>query len=521
MDLRPWGKTPPGSRTIRPEVRAPSDVGRLIEAAGGLGRAPLVVLANREPYVHERAGDGSITVRRPPGGLVTGIEPLLRACGGTWIAHGSGSADVETAAPDGTVAVPPGKPSYTLQRIFLSDREVDRYYSGFANEALWPLCHRAHVRPIFRYEDWSAYRDVNRRFADAAVAAGPDSPILVQDYHFALVPQRIRERNSAAVVGLFWHIPWPEPEMFGICPWSRNLIEGLLGSDVIGFHTDDDGRCFLESASRLLGREVDWEERAVMHRGYRTLVRTYPISVEWPFPAAGRDEGVRLRRELGIDADIHVSVAVDRADYTKGLVERVLAVETLLDGAPHLARRYVLVQLAAPSRQRIGRYRHVMQELRDEVARVNQRFERGSWQPIVLRDQGASPAEVRRYYAMADSALVTPLHDGMNLVAKEYVASCTDDRGTLVLSRFAGAARELRDALIVNPYDVRDVAAAILRAVEMPVPERTLRMRSLRSAVARNTIYDWSANLLTDLRRVRTARAGRKEDHELLHARGA
>jgi trehalose 6-phosphate synthase len=467
--------------------------------------APLVVVANREPYVHERT-DAGVIVQRPPSGLVTGIEPLLRACGGTWVAHGSGSADFETTGPDGMIGVPPEEPEYDLYRIFLTPDEIERYYCGFANEALWPLCHRAWTQPVFRHEDWEAYQRVNRRFARAAGEA-KGKLVLVQDYHFALVPRLVRESRPNAAVGLFWHIPWPDAGTFAICPWREAILDGLLGADIVGFHTAEYCANFLESVACTLPRtRVNRGDMSVEVDGRRVRVRPYPISVEWPYPAASREAGMALREELGIASDVHVSVGVDRCDYTKGLLERVAAIELLLEEHPELRGRYVHVQIAAPTRMQIGRYRDLSVELAAAVARVNERFGSEAYTPIVLRLESMLPPEVRRHYAMADSAIVTPLHDGMNLVAKEYAASCGETRGALVLSRFTGAAAELDGALLVNPYDLREVAGAIVRAVRMPAAERAARLRQLRRALERNTIDDWAVSQLADLARMRVER---------------
>lgn len=476
---------------------------RMQQLANDLRQRPLVVVSNREPYVHEH-GDGGIVVQRPPGGLVTGLEPLLRACGGTWIAHGSGGADFDTAGPDGLVAVPPEDPRYRLRRLFLTPEEVERYYCGFANEALWPLCHLAYAQPRFRDADWQAYRAVNARFARAAAAHAAKGLVFVQDYHLALVPAAIREAVPSAEIAHFWHIPWPNVEVASICPWMGELVTGLLGADVLGFHTQQHCRNFVETARALVpGCRVSAAGDAIELRGHRTVVRPYPISIEWPYPVASDADGTALRSELGIAPDVHVSVAVDRCDYTKGLVERLAAIELMLEQHPELRGRFTLVQIAAPSRMQIDRYRDLGRELADGVARLNARFATGSWRPVVLRLESVAPEDVRRHYAMADSALVTPLHDGMNLVAKEYAASCRGDRGVLVLSRFAGAADEMEGALLVNPHHPSDVAAAIVRAIEMPAMERAARIRTLRAAVERNTIYDWAANLLGDLAALR------------------
>lgn len=464
----------------------------------------LVVIANREPYAHEWGLDGRAVVKRPASGLVTAIEPVLRACGGTWIAHGSGSADRANSDRAGRLAVPPGAPEYTLRRLWIDEQDYQRYYAGLANEGLWPLCLMAHAQPVFRPLDWIAYQAVNETFARAAVDETTSEGLaLVQDYHFALVPRMIRNQAPHVVTSLFWHIPWPHSEMIGICPWKETLIEGMLGADILGFHTRRYCLNFLESAQRYLECRVDLEEMSISFGGHRTLVRAYPISVEWPYPSASPEQGAALRRSLGIAPDVHVSLGVDRADYTKGLIERVAAVEVLLDENPSLAGKYVLVQLASPTRTCIEKYQQLSADLKEMVERVNERFGTTSWKPVVLQMRTFSPEEVRTYYRMADSALVTPLHDGMNLVAKEYVAACDDGDGALVLSEFAGAAKELEGALLVNPYDIQQMAQAILRAVGMPLSERRARMQVMREHIASNSIYDWSEKLLSDMRDVR------------------
>ncbi|MBK5260035.1 MAG: trehalose-6-phosphate synthase [Thermoanaerobaculia bacterium] len=463
----------------------------------------LVVIANREPYSHEWDAGGKVVVQRPASGLVTGIEPILRACGGTWIAHGGGSADRTQADRMGRLAVPPGAPEYTLRRLWIDEDTYDRYYSGFANEGLWPLCHLAHTRPSFRAPDWTAYQAVNETFAHAAAEeAGADGLVLIQDYHFALVPKLIREQAPHVVTSLFWHIPWPNSEVAGICPWKETILEGMLGADIVGFHTRQYCLNFLDTVQRYLECRVDLESMSVSYGGHSTLVRPYPISVEWPYPAASRAEGEVLRGSLGIPATTHVSLGVDRADYTKGLLERVAAVELLLEENPAILGKYVFVQVASPTRTSILEYQRLADDLKEAVDRVNSRFGTEAWNPIVLQMRTFAPEDVRRYYAMADSALVTPLHDGMNLVAKEYVAACSDGDGALVLSVFAGAAKELDGALLVNPYDTQQVAGAILRAIRMPLAERRARMQTMRDQIASHSIYDWSEKLLAGMREV-------------------
>ncbi|HEV7768388.1 MAG TPA: trehalose-6-phosphate synthase [Thermoanaerobaculia bacterium] len=469
----------------------------------------LVVLSNREPYTHEWDASGTVNVKRPASGLVTGIEPMLRACGGTWVAHGSGSADRAYSDRLGRLPVPPAAPEYVLRRLWIEDEEYERYYSGLANEGLWPLCHMAHTQPSFRAAEWASYQSVNEKFAQAAVEeTRADGLLLIQDYHFALVPRLVREQAPHVVTSLFWHIPWPNSEVIGICPWKEALLEGMLGADIVGFHTRHYCLNFLETAQRYLECRVDFDDMSISYGGHRTLVRPYPISVEWPYPSASRTQGQALRRSLGIGNDVHVSIGVDRADYTKGLVERVAAVEQLLEDNPSLLGKYVLVQLASPTRMRIRRYQQLADDLKEIVERVNARFGTETWTPVVLQMRTFSAEEVRQHYAMANSALVTPLHDGMNLVAKEYVAACDDGDGALVLSQFAGAAKELEGALLVNPYDTQQVARAILRAVRMPLAERRARVQVMRDQIASSSIYDWSEKLLTDMRDVQQHDAG-------------
>jgi len=484
----------------------------------GGGDERLVVIANREPYSHEWEPDGTLAVRRPASGLVTAIEPMLCARGGTWIAHGSGSADRFASDREGRLAVPPGAPAYMLRRVWLDDDQHQRYYAGFANEALWPLFHMAHVKPAFRREDWAAYQAVNETFALAALDEVRDGMILVQDYHFALVPRLIRQFAPSITTSLFWHIPWPNPEIIAICPWKDALLEGMLGANIVGFHTTQYCINFLETARRYLECRVDFDEMSVSYRGQRTRVRTYPISVEWPYPSASRAEGAALRRSLGISPRAHVSIGVDRIDYTKGLVERIAAVEALLDRDQSLIGKYVHVQLASPSRMSVHGYQEVSDELQRAAMRVNERFGRADWCPIVLQVRTFVPEEVRKYYAMADSAVVTPLHDGMNLVAKEYVAACDDGDGSLILSVFAGAAKELSAALLVNPYDVDEVAGAISRAIVMPFSERRARMDAMRRQIATNSIRHWSERLVAEMSAVHHESSGFVPDRPALVA---
>jgi trehalose 6-phosphate synthase len=469
----------------------------------------VVVLANREPYIHDST-DGTIRVLHPASGLVTALEPVMRACSGTWVAHGSGSADRDTSDANGRIKVPPGEESYLLRRVWLSEEEERGYYYGFSNEGLWPLCHVADARPVFRSEDWAHYVQVNQRFADAVCEeVDSDDPIvLVQDYHFALAPRMIRSRLPHATILTFWHIPWPNAERLGICPWRGELLSGLLGSSIVGFHTQQHCNNFIDSVDGFLESRIDRETNAVVQGVRRTLVRPYPISIEWP---VRRLEGLpsiaecraSVRRELGLPEDTLLGVGIDRLDYTKGVEERLQAVDVLLERHPELRGRFVFAQLAAPSRTKIERYR----ELNDRVAaladRINARWGGGGYAPIALLRSHHEPATVFRYFRAAEVCYVSSLHDGMNLVAKEFVAARDDERGVLVLSEFTGAARDLPEALIVNPYDLAQASEALATAIRMPAADQQERMRSMRRMVSEFNVYRWAGRMLVDAAEVR------------------
>jgi len=469
----------------------------------------MIIVANREPYIHTYS-NGGISVLHPASGLVSALEPIMKACSGIWVAHGSGSADRETVDNHDRIKVPPGDEKYTLKRVWLSHEEESGYYYGFANEGLWPLCHIAHVRPAFRGSDWEMYRRVNERFADitAAEADVDDPVILVQDYHFSLLPRLLRERLPKSTILTFWHIPWPTAERLGICPWHDEIIKGLLGSNIIGFHTREHCNNFIFSVDRFLEARIDRERQGVIQKGFHTLVRPYPISIEWPPHWMKNIQPVDdCRREvvnlLGLKPDTLLGVGIDRMDYTKGIQERLLAVEKALELNPSLIGRLVFAQISAPSRESIEEYHLLHDKIVNLASRINSRFGQGSYKPIVLLLKHHEPMEVFTYFRAADFCYVSSLHDGMNLVAKEFVASRDDLRGVLILSSFTGAARELTEALIVNPYDIDQAARAIIAAVEMPPREQEGRMKAMRTIISEYNIYRWGWKMLRDAARLR------------------
>jgi alpha,alpha-trehalose-phosphate synthase [UDP-forming] len=480
-----------------------------VHVRGKLANSRLFVVSNREPFSHVRRSN-LVQAIVPASGLVTALEPVLCACDGTWVAHGSGDADLETVDARDRLRVPPQDPKYTLRRVWLTKEEEEGYYYGFANEGLWPLCHIAHTRPMFRVSDWEHYSQANVKFAKAVLEemADTEEPVLlVQDYHFALLPRLVKKARPDARVAIFWHIPWPNPETFGICPWQRELLEGLMGADLIGFHIQSHCTNFLQTVDRTLESRIDWEHFAIDRENHRTAVKPFPISVDVPGARVQPEqnaylERVKLLQESGVEA-LFLGVGVDRVDYTKGILERFLAIERLLEKYPVYREKFTFVQIGAPSRTHIKRYHDFLADVEVESERINWRFQTGKWKPIVFLNRQHSHAEIERYYRSADVCLVTSLHDGMNLVAKEFVAARDDDQGVLILSRFTGASRELRDAVLVNPYDIERTAEAIRYALEMEPEERTARMQRLRKVVKEQNIYRWAATLIAELCEVR------------------
>ncbi|MBC7838128.1 MAG: trehalose-6-phosphate synthase [Nitrospiraceae bacterium] len=469
----------------------------------------VLIVSNREPYVHNWNGQ-DIEIQVPASGVVTALEPIMRACSGVWIAHGSGTADREVVDARGHVHVPPDNPAYEIRRIWMSPEEEDGYYNGFSNEGLWPLCHLAHVRPVFRTSDWQQYREINERFALAIIEeAKTDNPVvLVQDFHLALVPKMVRDLLPNATIIMFWHIPWPNPERYAICPWYREILEGLLGSSILGFHTRFHRTNFIETVDRVLETKIDWDSSTISYGGKLTAVNHYPISIEWPSRVLKEQPPVptcrtHIRASNGLPHTQRVGLGVERMDYTKGILERFLAVERLLELQPEWIGAFSFIQIAAPSRSKIDQYQQLTQQVRALAERINQRFGREGYQPISLRIEHHGPQEIATHYRGVDFCIVSSLHDGMNLVAKEFVAARDDEQGVLILSQFTGAATELLEALIINPYNIDQCAAALHVALTMPPSEQRARMRSMRDIVQEFNVYRWAGRMLMDAARMR------------------
>jgi trehalose 6-phosphate synthase len=468
--------------------------------------AKIIVVSNREPWVHERVS-GEVRAIRPASGMVVGLEPVVRAAEGIWVAHGSGSADRQVADEKGRIRMPPGNPQYTLRRVWLSRKEEDGYYYGTSNRALWPLCHISYTRPQFSRADWEIYRSVNRRFCDTVLeeAGEEEAIVFIQDYHLALLPRMLKTARPDLKLIQFWHIPWPNREAFRILPWGDELLDGLLGSDVLGFHIQYHCNNFLDTVASAIEAKIDYEHFRIFRGGRPTYVRPFPISVD--FAQIGRDaeapEVRRIaedfRRELGEGAaGTSLFMGADRIDYTKGLPERLMAFDLLLRRHPELLAKITLLQLAAPSRTHVKEYRDLNDALDDMVDEINWRHQTEDWYPIHFLRAHHGYHSVLAGYRMADILVVTSLHDGMNLVAKEFIASRTDGGGMMVLSKYTGGARELDDALQVNPFDVDQTADALYEAYRMPIEERRQRMARMREKVEKHNVFDWAAQIFEE-----------------------
>lgn len=475
-----------------------------------LGENALFVVSNREPYIH--VADELLAAPkcvRPASGVVTAIDPIIRACGGTWIAHGSGNADRKFVNSKNKLGVPPEDNRYILKRVWLSKEEEDGYYYGFSNEGLWPLCHITHTRPIFREKDWQAYKAVNQKFTESVLEELPaKNPfVFIQDYHFTLLPKMIKAKRPDATIALFWHIPWPNPEIFSICPYQEEILDGLLASDLIGFHVQYHCNNFLDTANRLLESRVDTEKFSIVRFGKETFIRAFPISISLDAHIDSADIEVKqekIKEEFDLDGKI-VALGVDRIDYTKGIIERVHAVDRFLEKYPQYRKRFVFIQLGAPSRVHIKRYHDLMGEIDELVEKKNWKYLESDWRPIVYLKRHFSPEEIEPFYRLSDLCIVSSLHDGMNLVAKEYVAAKSDLKGMLVLSRFTGAARELTDAVQINPYHMEEFADSIKFALEMPPAEKKKRMENMRRTVEENNVYRWAGSIITELTALKKA----------------
>lgn len=473
-----------------------------------IGDHKFLLVSNREPFIHSYSETG-IEWRTPASGMTVALNPVMMACGGTWLAAGLGDADRDLVDDKDHLQVPPDHPSYTLRRIWLSKEEEENFYYGYSNEGLWPLCHIVHVRPIFRERDWQFYRQVNEKFAEAVLEEMGDEPgfVFIQDYHFALLPRLIKDRRPDIITAQFWHIPWPNPEAFRICPQAEDLLEGLLGNDILGFHTRYHGLNFLDSVDRFLEARVDRERSSVVRGGRETLVRPFPISIDFEAidslarSAAVEARVARIKRDFRLK-DRLVGVGIDRMDYTKGIVERFMAIDRLLEKYPEYRGRFVFLQLGPLSRIHILKYKEYNDEIYHRMVDINERWMSKNWKPIILHKEHLGLEEVLSYYRAADICIVSPVHDGMNLVAKEFVSSRIDGRGVLLLSQFTGSARELEQAVLINPVATDRFAEAIKQALSMPPEEQAERLQKMRETVKENNVYRWAGKIVNEMKKL-------------------
>jgi trehalose-6-phosphate synthase len=468
----------------------------------------LVVVSNREPYIHSRIGD-QITCRIPASGLTIALDPVMQACGGTWIAHGNGNADREVVDSQNKVSVPPKSPRYSLKRVWLTEEEENGYYYGFSNEALWPLCHIVYNRPIFQESDWNMYKQVNQIFARNVLEEVGDKKafVFIQDYHLALVAKYLKEydgRNHNIITAQFWHIPWPNPEAFRICPWQKEILEGLLSNDLLGFHIRYNCNNFMDTVDRSLESRIDRDRYEVHYNGHATAVRPFPISVDFDeFSLRAQDIGIekeinKIRFSLGLRDEV-IGLGLERFDYTKGIPDRFKAIDRFFEKYPQFLGKMVFIQAGVPSRIQIEAYKTLNLDIENLVKQINWKYRAEGWKPILLLHENLPQVTLLALRKMADFCIVSSLHDGMNLVAKEYVASRFDEDGVLVLSPFTGSARELTDAVLINPYATDHFADAIKQAIEMPGDEKQKRMRRMRNIVRENNIYKWAGDIISDL----------------------
>jgi alpha,alpha-trehalose-phosphate synthase [UDP-forming] len=476
-----------------------------------------LVVSNREPFQHRHV-DGQIEWIQPASGMATALDPVMRACGGLWIAHGSGDADRETVDRFDHVQVPPDSPEYTLRRIWLSEEEEEGHYAGLSNQGLWPLCHVAFTRPFFDPDHWRMYRQVNERFAEAILEEAGSEPtfVFIQEYHFALLPRMLRQAGSNLVVAQFWHIPWPNREVFNYFPWREELLDGLLGNDLIGFHLREHCHNFLETVDCSIEARVDKGGSEVCRAGHSTFVRPFAIGIDFDeHTELAESEAIeqqmrRWRRELSLKGR-SLGIGIDRLDYTKGIPERLRFLDRIFEQRPEYRGRLVFLQIAVPSRSSLPAYRQVESEVDCLTAQINLKWGTPYWRPIVLLKRHYSEPEMIALHRLADFCVVSSLHDGMNLVAKEFVASRVDEDGVLILSKFTGAARELKDALQINPFSIEEGADSYYIALRMPQDERRRRMRKMRDAVEKNNVYRWAGKFISELANIEFPEAVEQE----------
>ncbi|TEU13428.1 MAG: trehalose-6-phosphate synthase [Hadesarchaea archaeon] len=482
------------------------DVQKLVKSK--LRGYKFLIVSNREPYLHMHTPDG-VRVKTPAGGLTAALDPLMQATGGTWVAGGSGDADRECVDKQNRCRVPPDKPKYVLKRVWMSKDEVDKFYFGFSNQTLWPLCHNVFREPVFEESFWKGYKHSNALYAEAIKqeTRGIDKAFIwFHDYHLALTPKMVRNdtrKKQKLVLAQFWHIPWPTRDIFALLPWAEEVLEGMLANDLIGFHLPSYCFNFLASVENILGIKADYRRFNVKYQGRTIQVKPFPISVDFDaIDKIARVPGVkqemkRVRAPQYIPYK-YIGVGVDRIDYTKGIIQRFRAIDRFLEKYPEYQNNFVFVEAGAPSRNRIPAYMKLNEEISKIVGKINWKYLRGYWKPIIYIEGKLDLNRLFALYRTADVCIVSPIQDGMNLVAKEFISANVDSTGVLMLSKFAGATEELKDAVIVNPYDVEGFADAIRNTLEMSPKEKRRRMKNLRDDVKKNNVFKWLSDFICE-----------------------
>ncbi|BCB95438.1 hypothetical protein JZK55_03600 [Dissulfurispira thermophila] len=480
---------------------------------GNLSDKKLIIVSNREPYIHKKTGL-SIKVEKPAGGLTSAMDDVLKVTGGTWVAWGSGSGDRDVVDNKNLVPVPPENPSYMLKRVWLTPSKAENYYHGYSNQVLWPLCHITLDRVYFRKKFWEDYKEANRAFSDAVLEeADNDSIIWVHDYHLCLVPGMLRNENPELTIAHFWHIPWPDWSVFRVCPQAKEILEGLLGNDLIGFQVPLFVKNFMDCVSECLDADIDYNKATINFKGHVTRVKAFPISIDFDKfnSMASSQRAIRMikntKEKYGVTHG-YIGIGVDRLEYTKALIKRLQAIDLFFDRYERFRRKFTFIQIAVPTRMKEPyiSYKKTVEEL---ITKINKKYSSGSWKPIIYIDTKIEHEDLAAYYRMADVAIISSVYDGMNLVAKEYVASQVDENGVLILSELAGAAEEMQGAIIVNPYDIEGFSDAIKEALIMSQKERSNRMTFLRKQIKDNDIYKWISDILHEIIKVSSFKQNR------------
>ncbi len=507
-----------------------------------LGSINLIVASNREPVSHEYSGK-KIKAVKSVGGLTIALEPIMKNLNGTWVVYGSGNADKTVSDEKGRIMLSEDGESYTLKRIFLNKSDINDYYYGYANSVLWPLCHIVYVKPVFNSAQFLTYDEVNKKFADSIIeeikeskrkqeyeylnsgmpegeglnsaenfAERPQSSfaenvVWLQDYHLARCAKYIKEYDEKIKVSIFWHIPWPNPEIFSICPEKHELLEGLLANDLIGFQIIYHCQNFLRTCEWELEAQVNWSDYSVTYKGHKTWVKPFPISVDANYLrhlAMSKETDKILNKIKKTDEIIgqrykYLAVSTDRLDYTKGIVEKLKAIDKMLENHQELIGKFVFVQFAVPSRVHINAYKKLNEEITELITDINWKYGTPEWHPITGYFKQLELQVYLAYYRLCNIMIVSPLHDGMNLVSKEYIMSNTDYKGMLVLSKFAGSSKELYDAFLINPFNTECFGERIYEALMMNKEEKINRINKMQNIIIENDIYDWAYNFLTAL----------------------